>query len=125
MKRRECKRVLEQHYKVPFRRSAINNLSIDFYNSSLMVGLQYNSIHHYKYSPKFHKTYKSFKDIQTKDAFRKQMCIEAGIRLICIPCNSACVSGQLSRILKFPNNCRCYDCLNIARLSRPSRAGVL
>ena len=38
MKRSQCKRVLEQHYKVPFKRS----LDLDFYNKDLMVG--YNTI---------------------------------------------------------------------------------
>ena len=78
MKRSQCKRVLEQHYKVPFKRS----LDLDFYNKDLMVGLQYNSIHHYKYSSNFHKTYRKFVETKEKDIRRKQMCKEMGIELI-------------------------------------------
>ena len=115
MKRQQCKRVLEQHYKVSFRRSSINSLSIDFYNSSLMIGLQDNSVHHY--IPKFHKSYSKFVKTQREDVQRKQMCKEAGIRLICIPYNTPRVPGRLSRILKNPNKCSCEDCLNIKRVN--------
>ena len=113
MKRSQCKRVLEQHYKVPFRSS----LTIDFYNKDLMIGLQYNSIHHYKYSPKSHKTYKKFVETRREDVQRKYMCKEMEVKLICIPYNTACVPGTLRRILKIPNDCCCCDCLNIKRLT--------
>ena len=96
-----CKIVLEKHYEATFKRSTVNNFTIDFYNKDLMVGLQYNSIHHYKYSSKFHKVYRKFKETQKKDAQRKQMCKEMGIRLICIPYNTACVVGTLRRRLRF------------------------
>ena len=114
-----CRIVLERHYKETFKRSAVNNFTIDFYNKDQMVGLQYNSVHHYKYSSKFHKTYRKFKETQKKDIQRKQMCKEMGIRLICIPYNSSCVVGMLRRRLKIPNDCPCYDCLNMTRLNRP------
>ena len=111
MKRRQCKQVLERTFKVPFRRSSINNLSIDFYNSSLMIGLQYNSKHHYEYSPKFHKkSYTKFRDIQREDLLRKQMCKEAGIKLISIPYNTPCIPGRIGRILGSPLLCLCGDC---------------
>ena len=117
MKRNQCKQVLESIYKVPFRRSSINVLSIDFYNSSLMIGLQYNSVHHYKYSPKFHKkSYTKFKKIQLEDILRKQMCKEAGIKLISIPYNTSCVPGRLNRILKNLDECLCGDCSYTRRL---------
>ena len=122
MKRNLCRIVLEKHYEATFKRSTVNNSTIDFYNKDLMVGLQYNSIHHYKYSSKFHKTYRKFKETQKRDIQREQMCKEMGIRLICIPYNSSCVVGMLRRRLKTPNDCRCCDCLNIARLNRPGRA---
>ena len=60
---------------------------------------------------------------QKKDIQRKHMCKEMGIRLICIPYNSSCVVGMLRRRLKTPNDCPCYDCLNMARLSGASRPG--
>ena len=122
MKRTQCRRVLEQHYKAPFRKTSINKFSIDFYNKDLKVGLMFNSIHHYKYSPKFHKVYRKFKETQREDIQRKEMCKEAGIRLISVPYNSSCVVGMLSRRLKIPNDCPCCDCLIIARLNKPSRA---
>ena len=120
MKRNLCKRVLEQHYKVPFKRS-LGSFAIDFYNKDLMVGLQYNSIHHYKYSSKFHKTYRKFVETKEKDIQRSQMCKEMGIRLICIPYNSSCVVGMIRRILKTPNDRPCCDCSNMARLNKRSK----
>ena len=122
MNRDQCRQILEQHYKAPFNRSTVNKFSIDFYNKDLMIGLQYNSVHHYKYSPKFHKIYRKFKETQRKDTQRKEMCKEAGITLISIPYNTPCIPGTLRKILKISNDCCCYDCLNIRRLSTPSRA---
>ena len=111
MKRQHCKQVLERHFKAPFRKGSINGFNIDFYNSSLMIGLQYNSVYHYKFSLAFHKTYTKFKETQKKDILRKQMCKEAGIRLISIPYNVGCVSGTLGRMLGKADDCRCSECL--------------
>ena len=117
-----CRIVLEKHHEVPFRRSMVNGFTIDFYNKDLKVGLMFNSIHHYKYSSKFHKVYRKFRETQNRDILRKKMCSEAGIKLISIPYNVECVIGMLRRRLKTPNDCRCCDCLNTARLSRSGRA---
>ena len=119
MNRNLCRIVLERHYGAAFKRSTVNNFTIDFYN--LMVGLQYNSIHHYKYSSKFHKTYRKFVETKEKDIQRSQMCKEMGIRLICIPYNSSCVVGMIRRILKTPNDRPCCDCSNMARLNKRSK----
>ena len=46
MNRKLCKWALEDHFKVPFKKSSINGLSIDFYNRELMIGVVYYSVHH-------------------------------------------------------------------------------
>ena len=112
MGKKECKQVLEDIYKVPFRKSSINNFSIDFYNSSLTIGIQYNGRHHYEYVPRLHKkSYKNFREMQRRDILRKQMCKEAGIKLISIPYNTSCISKYIRlRLGKELSFCGCESC---------------
>ena len=114
MNRDLCRNVLEKHYKVPFKRAMVNGFVIDFYNKDLKVGLMFNSVHHYKYSSKFHKVYRKFRETQTRDYCRNKMCSEVGIKLISIPYNVECVIGMVRRRLKAPNDCNCNEC-NILR----------
>ena len=118
MNRNLCKIVLEKHYEVPFRRTMVNGFTIDFYNKDLMVGLMYNSVYHYKYSSKFHKIYRKFKETQNRDILRKKMCEGMGIKLISIPYNVECVIGMVRRRLKAPNDCCCTDCNIMRKLPR-------
>ena len=122
MNRNLCKIVLEQHYKVPFKKTMVNGFSIDFYNKELMVGLMLYSVHHYKYSSKFHKVYRKFVETKNRDILRRKTCDMMGIKLIVIPYNVECVIGMLRRRLKVTNDCRCTECMFMRRLSEPSRA---
>ena len=110
MNRNLCKKVLEEHFKVSFRRTMVNGYVIDFYNKDLMIGLMYNSIHHYKYSPKFHKTYSKFVASRNRDKLLRKACRMMDITLITIPYDIMCVLGTIRRKLGIPNDCRCLSC---------------
>ena len=116
MNRNLCKKVLEEHFKVPFRRTMVNGYVIDFYNKDLMIGLMYNSIHHYNYSPKFHKIHSKFIASQNRDILRREACLMMGIKLITIPYDVVCVVGTIKRRLMISNDCRCRDCLYMTHL---------
>ena len=109
--RKLCKKVLEEHFKVPFKRTTINEHVIDFYNKDLKIGLVYNSIHHYEYSPKFHKTYCKFIELQRRDKLKRKACREKNIELITISYDEMCVVGWIRERLKIPNDCSCLSCL--------------
>ena len=106
-----CKGVLEEHFKVPFKRTMVNGYVIDFYNKDLMIGLMYNSIRHYKYSPKFHKEYRKFATLQCRDKLRERACRTMGIVLYTITYDVECVVGMMKRKLDIPNDCCCRECL--------------
>ena len=110
-KRNLCKKVLEEHFKVPFKRTMVNGYVIDLYNKDLMIGLMYNSIHHYKYSSKVHKEYSKFLTLQCRDKLRKKACNLMGIELHIIPYDIECVVGMMRRRLVIPNDCCCRECL--------------
>ena len=110
MNRGLCRKVLEQHYKVPFNKAMVLGFRIDFYNKDLMVGLMFNSFHHYKYSSKFHKTYKKFKETQTRDILRRKMCSEVGIELISIPYSVSYIVGVMRMSLGVLYSCNCTEC---------------
>ena len=109
--RRLCKKVLEEHFKIPFKRTTINGSVIDFFNKDLKIGLVYNSIHHYIYSQKFHKTYCKFIADKGRDEIRWETCRDAGIKLVTIPNSIECFPGRIRRSLAIPNDCRCLSCL--------------
>ena len=111
MNRNLCRKVLEEHFKEPFRRTMVNGYAIDFYNKDLMIGLMYNSIHHYKYSPKFHKVYSKFVASQNRDKLRRKTCNMMGIKLITIPYNTECVEGTIKERLEISNDCQCLGCM--------------
>ena len=108
MGKKECKRVLENIYNLPFRKTKLNNLEIDLYNNFLMLGVQFNGKHHYEFVPRIHK---NFRDLQKEDDLRKQLCKKAGIKLISIPYNTSCVSTSISlRLGKNIPFCHCKSC---------------
>ena len=113
--RKICQWTLEDHFKVPFKKSSINGLSIDFYNRELMIGVVYYSVHHLKYSSKVHKIHRKFRETQERDQRRKEAAKKAGITLITIPYNTMCVAGSIRRKLKIPNDCRCFRCFGCYR----------
>ena len=111
--RKICGKVLEAHFKVPFKRTTINGHVIDFYNKDLMIGLVYNSIHRYKFSSKFHKTRCHFLVYKNEYELRREACREAGIKLITATYNTSCFPGLIRRSLAIPNSCKCPRCLAV------------
>ena len=106
-----CKKFLEDHFKVPFKKTMTNGYVIDLYNKDLMVGVMCNSIHHYKYSPRFHKTYSKFMTLKCKDKLRERDCSIMGIELYTLSYDIECVTGMMRRRLSIPNDCCCRECL--------------
>jgi hypothetical protein len=88
-----CRFIFESLFKAPFtsvrpdflKYKTGKNLELDGYNSNLKLAFEYQGVQHRKYTPMFHKTYRDFKKQQERDEFKKQKCIEHGIRLIEIP----------------------------------------
>lgn len=61
------------------------NLELDMYNSDLKLALEYDGIHHRKYTEFFHKSKQDFIDQQDRDNFKEDKCKELGITLIRVP----------------------------------------
>ena len=112
MTRKLCKKVLEEYFKVPFKRTTINGFIIDFYNKDLKIGLVYNSVHHYLYSLKVHKTYCKFISDRGRAEVRWGTCCEAGIKLITIPHYVECIAGEMMKELEIVNECECSSCFS-------------
>lgn len=91
---KECRRVLESIFKVPFQTVRPNflknpstgkNLELDMYNQDLNLALEYQGAQHRVYTPFFHKRYSDFLDQLERDEYKKKKCKETGIDLICVP----------------------------------------
>ena len=61
------------------------NLELDLYNDTLKIALEYNGIQHYKYTPRFHKSYLAFVRQQERDVLKRQLCKLNGVYLITVP----------------------------------------
>jgi hypothetical protein len=86
----ECKQVIEQLTGKQFNKCRIipfNNskLELDGYNEELKLAFEYNGIQHYKLCAWFHKTKEDFEYQKEKDSYKKQWCLDNGIKLIVIP----------------------------------------
>jgi len=92
----ECRRVLEQIFKVPFGKARPNflsnpvtggnfNLELDCYNPELNLAVEYNGQQHYKFIPFFHKNKEAFQNQKYRDELKRRMCKENMITLIEIP----------------------------------------
>jgi hypothetical protein len=91
----ECRYILEDIFNKKFDKIRPNflknpvtknfNLEIDCYNEDLKLGLEYNGIQHYKYTPYFHKNKESFQNQQYRDELKRRMCEDNGITLIEVP----------------------------------------
>lgn len=91
---RECQRILQDIFQVPFisvrpdflrNPSTGRNLELDMYNAQMNLALEYNGVQHRKYSPYFHKKYEDFLSQQDRDRFKKQRCKDLKIDLIEVP----------------------------------------
>lgn len=92
----ECRRVLEKIFNRPFDKSrpdflknpvtgGVNNLEIDCYNEELKIGVEYNGIQHYKFTPFFHKNKDQFTMQKYRDDMKRRICKDRGITLIEVP----------------------------------------
>ena len=94
----ECRRVLQQLFNRPFPSTRPNflrnpvtggnfNLEIDCYNEELKLGIEYNGIQHYQYTPYFHKNQEHFMNQKYRDDLKRRLCRDNGIVLIEVPYN--------------------------------------
>ena len=92
----ECRRVLEQIFKKPFKKSRPNflnnpvtggkfNLELDCYNENLKIAVEYDGAAHAKYIPFFHKNKEAFYNQKYRDYIKDRICKENGILLIRVP----------------------------------------
>ena len=124
--RKICGKTLESMFKVPFKKTKIGDHTLDFYNKDLKIGLMYSSIHRFKFSCKFHKTYRHFVFYSNESSVCREACLELGIKFIVVPYFSRCVFGRINRQIKVPNTCGCLDCNPIGytkRIGRSVRTG--
>jgi Ca2+/Na+ antiporter len=89
-----CRIILENLFKLPFvsvRPDFLKydktgkNLELDMYNPDLKLALEYDGIHHRKFTEFFHKTEQDFIDQQERDQFKEEKCKDLGIILIRVP----------------------------------------
>jgi hypothetical protein len=89
-----CRIILENLFKSPFisiRPDFLKypktgkNLELDMYNEDLKLALEYDGVHHRKFTEFFHKTEQDFFDQQDRDQFKEEKCKELGITLIRVP----------------------------------------
>jgi hypothetical protein len=92
----ECRRILEKIFKCSFDKCRPDflrndvtggnfNLEIDCYNSRLKLGVEYNGVQHYKYTPFFHKNKEAFYNQKYRDELKRRMCKDNKIILIEVP----------------------------------------
>ena len=55
------------------------------FNQELMLALEYDGVHHRKYTEFFHKSEQDFIDQKNRDHFKEERCKELGITLIRVP----------------------------------------
>ena len=55
------------------------------FNQELMLALEYDGVHHRKYTEFFHKSEQDFIEQKNRDHFKEERCKELGITLIRVP----------------------------------------
>jgi len=88
-----CRVILENLFRAPFpsirpdflRNKTGKNLELDGYNEQLGIAFEYQGIQHRTFTPRFHKSREDFKKQKERDAFKKKICEQRGIRLLEIP----------------------------------------
>jgi hypothetical protein len=90
----ECRRVLENIFKRPFKKArpiylkneiTNNSLELDCYNKELSLAVEYNGEQHYKYNKFFHSSKEAFKNQQYRDYMKRELCKKFNIKLIEVP----------------------------------------
>lgn len=91
---KECRRILQNKFNVPFINCKPNwlinpktkrSLELDCYNEELKLALEYNGEYHYKYPNHTNCTEEKFKYQVWKDRIKRQICKDKGIYLIVVP----------------------------------------
>lgn len=89
-----CRIIMENLFRAPFisvRPDFLKydktgkNLELDMFNSDLMIALEYDGVHHRKFTEFFHKSEQDFLDQQDRDQYKEEKCKELGITLIRVP----------------------------------------
>ena len=89
-----CRIIMENLFRSPFvsvRPDFLKydktgkNLELDMFNSDLMIALEYDGIHHRKFTEFFHKSELDFIEQQERDKYKEEKCKELGITLIRVP----------------------------------------
>ena len=89
-----CRIIMENLFRSPFvsvRPDFLKydktgkNLELDMFNSDLMIALEYDGIHHRKFTEFFHKSEQDFIEQQERDKYKEEKCKELGITLIRVP----------------------------------------
>jgi len=73
---------------------------LDFFIDELNLGIEYDGIQHYQYTPAFHKDVNDFRRAQQRDRYKETLCYNLGINLIRIKYDEDMESGEVvNRIL--------------------------
>jgi hypothetical protein len=116
-----CRVIMENLFKAPFisvRPDFLKydrtgkNLELDVYNADLNLALEYDGVHHRKFTEFFHKSEQDFLDQQERDRYKEEKCKELGITLIRVPDTvkyedlEEYIKGELDKrgIVYFKNN---------------------
>lgn len=90
----EACKVLEEIYRVPFRKvrpdfliNPVTNrrLELDCYNDSLKIALEYQGEQHYKWPNFTGQSYSQFVQQRYRDEIKRRLCKDLGIKLIEVP----------------------------------------
>lgn len=89
-----CRIIMEELFKAPFKMvrpdflkydKTGKNLELDMYNEDLKLALEYDGVHHRKFTEFFHKTEQDFTEQKERDEYKENKCRELGITLIRVP----------------------------------------
>lgn len=89
-----CRKYLEHVFNKSFEKTRPNylknpvtnsNLEIDCFCQELNLGLEYQGIQHYKFTPFFHKNKAEFQNQKYRDLIKKFLCEKLGINIIEVP----------------------------------------
>ena len=91
----ECRRVLENIFKVPFPKARPDflfnevtgqNLELDMFNPHLKIACEYNGKQHYHFNSFMHRnSHANFHNQKYRDEIKKKVCKKLGIFLIEVP----------------------------------------
>lgn len=88
-----CRQILEEVYGLPFpncrpdwlKNVTGHNLELDCYNEVLKIALEYNGEQHYLFPNFTNCSYRQFVAQQQRDALKKKLCENRGVKLIIVP----------------------------------------